>query len=90
MPDLIEACEKRSAANKLRITRNWYDSGPAPGTPSNPQFHRWGMRLRVAMDAVLYKKSTNSTIKQQVLADAQAAALPDDQIKVVKSKIGVA
>lgn len=90
MPQLLEACEARSKANLLRVTRNWYDSGPAPGTPSNPQYHRWGMRLRVALDSVLYKNNKSPAVKQKVLADAAIAELPDDQVKVVKSKLGVA
>jgi hypothetical protein len=88
MDYLLKACHERSTANKLRITRNWYDSGAAPGTTANPQYQRWGMRLRVAMDAVLYGKTKSKNA--QILADARTAALPDVQLKLIKTEIGAA
>lgn len=93
MKELLAACDDLSKKNKLRLYRNWYDSGPNPGREGNPQFNRWGLRPRVAMDTVLLRKR-DATVKAKILDDARSAGISEtqcqDQFALIKSRLGMA
>lgn len=89
MEHLLKACEARGY-QKLLKTRNWFAALDENGVA--PQEQKYGLRPRVAMDAILHKGDPGSA--GWILSDADRAGINEnqcwDQYALLKAKLNVA
>lgn len=75
------ACGRLRGYTRLKALRDWYASS------ENPRKHAFGLRPRVAMDAVLHRGEGQPS--GWILNDARSANLPADQVELIKKEVGL-
>ena len=73
---------KNKGYQRLKAMRDYYASD------RNPRKESFGLRPRIAMDAVLHRAEGEAS--RWILDDGQRASLPGDQVQLIKKTVGLA
>jgi hypothetical protein len=73
---------KNKGYQRLKAMRDYYASD------RNPKKESFGLRPRIAMDAVLHRAEGEAS--RWILDDCQRASLPGDQVQLIKKTVGLA